>query len=74
MLKIGFVKRMDLNTGSFYIDGEQWAVFELDEKKNIVTFISAYGEAEKQRPQVTLYESKTGKELASYGVFSAVGA
>ena len=69
----GLVKRMDVASGKFYISGPLWEGFELDDKQNIVRFISAYREAEyKGLPQVTLYESRSGKELASYGAFSGV--
>ena len=72
-MKHGLIKRMDLTTGKFYIDGPLWEGFELDAKQNIVKMISWYREAEyKGLPQVTLYESRTGKELASYGVSSGV--
>jgi hypothetical protein len=47
--------------------------FELDAKQNLVKMISWYREAEyKGLLQVTLYESRSGKELASYGAFSGV--
>ena len=69
---LGLIKRMDLRTRSFYINGPLWEVFELDEKENIVRVISMYAKAEHGLPQVTLYESRSGKELASYGVFTGV--
>jgi len=72
-VKQGLVKRMDLRSGKFYIDGPLWEGFELDAKQNIVKMISCYREAEyKGLPQVTVYESRTGKELANYGAFSGV--
>ena len=73
MVNLGLIKRMDVKTGKFYIDGPLWVGFELDAKENIVKVISGYREAEyKGLPQVTLYESRSGKELASYGAFSGV--
>ena len=64
---------MDLVSGKFYIDGPLWEGFELDAKQNIVKVVSWYREAEyKGLPQVTLYHSRSGKELASYGAFSGV--
>ena len=73
MVSVGLIKRMDVTTGKFYIDGPLWVGFELDAKENIVKVISGYREAEyKGLPQVTLYESRSGKELASYGAFSGV--
>jgi hypothetical protein len=73
MVNHGLIKRMDVKTGKFYIDGELWEGFELDAKENIVKVISGYREAEyKGLPQVTLYESRSGKELASFGVLSGV--
>jgi hypothetical protein len=71
-LSVGFIKRMDVKVGKFYVDGELWEGFELDAKQQIVETISAYRDAERGLPQVTLYESRSGKELASYGVFSGV--
>jgi hypothetical protein len=73
MVNLGLIKRMDVKTGKFYVDGPLWEGFELDAKENIVKVISAYREAEyKGLPQVTLYESRSGKELASNGAFSGV--
>ena len=73
MVDLGLIKRMDATTGKFYIDGPLWVGFELDGKENIVKVISGYREAEyKGLPQVTLYESRSGKELANYGAFSGV--
>jgi hypothetical protein len=73
MVNLSLIKRMDVNTGKFYIDGPLWVGFELDGKENIVKVISGYTEAEyKGLPQVTLYESRSGKELANYGAFIAV--
>jgi hypothetical protein len=73
MVNLGLIKRMDVKTGKFYIDGPLWVGFELDGKESIVKTISGYREAEyKGLPQVTLYESRSGKELASYGAFSGV--
>jgi hypothetical protein len=73
MMNFGLIKRMDVKTGKFYIDGPLWIGFELDGKENVVKAISGYREAEyKGLPQVTLYESRSGKELASYGAFSEV--
>jgi hypothetical protein len=64
---------MNVKTGKFYVDGELWEGFELDDKENIVRFVSAYREAEyKGLPQVTLYDSRSGRELANYGAFSGV--
>jgi hypothetical protein len=73
MVNLGLIKRMDVKTGKFYIDGPLWEGFELDAKESVVKTISGYREAEyKGLPQVTLYESRTGKELASYGAFGGV--
>jgi len=73
MVNRGLIKRMDVKTGKFYIYGDLWDGFELNQKENIVKVMSGYREAEyKGLPQVTLYESRSGKELASYGVFSGV--
>ena len=72
MVKQGLIKRMDLATGKIYIDGSLWEGFELDAKQQIVKVISRQRDAEQKLPQVTLYESRSGKELASYGVFSGV--
>ena len=73
MMKQGLIKRMDVATGKFYIYGDLWDGFELDAKQNIVKVISGYRETEyKGLPQVTLYESRSGKELANYGAFSGV--
>ena len=73
LLRTGIVKRMDLATGSFYMDGPLWERTELDRKQNLVKILSWYREAEyKQLPQVTLYDSRSGKELASFGAFSGV--
>jgi len=72
MVKRGLVKRMDVRTGKVYIYGDLWEVFELNEKEQIVKTISEYRDAEQGLPQVTLYESRSGKELASYGAFSGV--
>jgi hypothetical protein len=67
-----FIKRMDTKTGKFYVDGEMWAGFELDAKQQIVEVVSRYRDAEVGLPQVTLYDSRSGKELADYGVFAGV--
>lgn len=72
MVKQGLIKRMDLTTGKIYISGELWEGFELDAKQQIVKVISRQREAEQRLPQVTLYESRSGKELASYGAFTGV--
>ncbi len=73
MVKLGLIKRMDVKTGKFYIDGPMWVGFELDGKEKIVKVISKYREAEyKGLPQVTLYESRSGRELGNYGAFSGV--
>jgi hypothetical protein len=73
VVKQGFIKRMDLERGRFYVDGPLWESFELNDKQNMVKMMSWYREAEyKDLPQVTLYESRSGKELASYGAFSEV--
>jgi hypothetical protein len=67
-----FVKRMDVEAGRFYVDGQLWETFELDNKEQIVKATSQYRDVENGLPQVTLYESRSGNELASYGVFSGV--
>lgn len=72
MVKQGLIKRMDVKTGKFYIYGELWETFELNDKEQLVKTISKYRDAEFGLPQVTLYESRSGKELASYGAFSGV--
>jgi hypothetical protein len=72
MVNLGLIKRMDVKTGTFYIDGPLWEEFELDGMENIVKVISGYRDAAHGLPQVTLYESRSGKELASYGVFLGV--
>ena len=72
MMSLDLVKRMDLKTGKIYINGLLWEGFELDGKENIVKVISGYRDAEYGLPQVTLYESKSGKELASYSAFGGV--
>ena len=66
-VKLGLIKRMDLKTGKIYMDGEMWEGFELDAKKQIVKVISWGRDAERGLPQVTLYDSRSGKELADYG-------
>jgi hypothetical protein len=69
----GFIKRMDLERGYFYVDGPRWEGFELDAKQNLVKIMSWYREAEyRGLPQVTVYESRSGKELANRGAFSGV--
>jgi hypothetical protein len=70
MVSLGLIKRMDVKTGKFYIDGELWEGFELDAQENIVKVISGYREAEYKG--LPLYESRSGKELANYGAFSGV--
>jgi hypothetical protein len=72
MVNQGLIKRMDLTTGKIYIWGTLWQGFELDAKQNLVKIISNERQNEQGLPQVTLYESQTGKELASYGAFSGV--
>jgi len=73
LMESGIVKRIELETGSFYIDGPTWVRSELDAKENLVKILSWYREAEyKGLPQVTLYESRSGRELANYGAFSGV--
>lgn len=72
LVSFGLVKRMDVKTGKFYIDGPLWDGFEFDQKENIVKLISGYRDTQHGLPQVTLYESRSGKELASFGVFSGV--
>ncbi len=71
-MKHGLIKRMDLKTGKIYVDLELWEGFELDAKQNIVKVVSGYRDAEHGLPQVTLYESRSGKELAGYGAFTGV--
>ena len=66
-VKLGLIKRMDLKTGKISMDGEMWEGFELDAKKQIVKVISWGRDAAQGRPQVTLYDSRSGKELAVYG-------
>lgn len=66
------IKRTDIEAGKFYIYGDLWEGFELDAKENIVRVISEHRDAEFGLPQVTLLESRSGKELASYGAFSGV--
>jgi hypothetical protein len=68
----GFVKRVDVKTGKFYVDGELWETFEFNNKEQLVEAISQYRDVEYGLPQVTLYESRSGRELATYGVFSGV--
>jgi hypothetical protein len=72
MVQEGFIKRMDLETGKIYVNGPLWQVFELDEKKQLVRVISTHRQVETGLPQVTLYESRSGKELASYGALTGV--
>ena len=67
-----YIKRTDIEAGKFYIYGDLWEGFELDAKENIVRVISEHRDAEFGLPQVTLLESRSGKELASYGAFSGV--
>ena len=71
--KFELIKRIDVATGKYYIDGELWQGFELDKKEQFVRAMSAYRKIEyKGLPQVTLYDSRSGKELASYGAFTGV--
>ena len=73
MVQHGLIKRMDITTGKFYIDGPLWNVDALGAKENIVKVISGYREAEyRGLPEVTLYDSRSGKELANFEVFSGV--
>jgi hypothetical protein len=72
MVKLGLIKRMDLATGKIYVNGPLWEGFELDKKEQLVKVISNHRKAEEGVPQVTLYDSRTGKELASYGAFTGV--
>jgi len=72
MVNLGLIKRMDVTTGKFYIDGPLWEGFELNQKEMIVKGISGYRNTKHGLPQVTLYESRSGKELANYGPFAGV--
>jgi len=73
LVKTGFIKRINLERGNFYMDGPLWEQIELNEKENLVKIASWYREAEyRGLPQVTLYDSRSGKELGNYGVFSGV--
>jgi hypothetical protein len=36
LVEQGLIKRMDLATDKFYVDGPLWEVFELDAKQDIV--------------------------------------
>jgi hypothetical protein len=72
LVTTGFIKRMNLATGSFYMNGPLWASTELNQKQNMVQILSWYRESEYAgRPEVTLYDSRSGKELATGG-FSGV--
>jgi hypothetical protein len=71
--KFGLIKRMDVKTGKFYIDGPLWEGFELNDKERFVKAISLYREAEdSNHSRVWLYDGRTGKELATYTSFSGV--
>ena len=69
---LGFVERMDLEKGTFDVSDVLWQGFKLNDKETIVKAISQYRDAKRGLPQVTLRDSYSGKELASYGVFSGV--
>ena len=69
LVTTGFIKRMNLATGSFYMNGPLWASTELNQKQNMVQILSWYRESEYAgQPQVTLYDSRSGKELATGGL------
>jgi hypothetical protein len=73
LVKTGFIKRIDVARGSVHMDGPLWESTELNDRQSMVNMISWYREAEYQGlPQVTLYDSRSGKELANYGPFAGV--
>ena len=72
MIALGFIKRVDVQTGKFYVNRELWDGFELDQKEGLVKTMSGYREAEHDLPQVKIYDSRSGTELASFSVFSGV--
>ena len=66
--KFELIKRIEIKTGKFYLDGPLWQGFELTDKKKFIRAMSVYRETEYMGlPQVTLYDSRSGKELANYG-------
>jgi hypothetical protein len=71
-VKHRLIKRIDVEAGKFYVDGRLWERLELDAKEDIVKLISYYREAERGLPRMTLYESRSGKELASFGMCAGV--
>jgi hypothetical protein len=58
--------------GKVYVDGAEWAAYPIDGKENLVKFMSMYRDEKVCLPQVTIYDSHSGRELASYGVFGGV--
>jgi hypothetical protein len=72
-LESQLVRRFNVDQGQFYVDGLSWSAAELDKKEDLVRILSRYREGHyKGLPQVTLYDSRSGRELGSYGVFSGV--
>jgi len=66
------IRRYDVNTGNFYINRELWDGFERKLKERIVRIISRHRDGTRGLPQVSLYDSRTGKKLADVGAFSKV--
>lgn len=74
----GFVTRTDGGARSIagasriYVDGRLWAGFKVDQKEDLITFLSRYRRAHENLPQVTLYDDTSGRELGSYGALMGV--
>jgi len=73
MQSSGLITRMDGGARSMpgaariYVDGPTWAGFKVDDKEDIIRFLSRYRDALEGRPQVALLDDRSGRELASYG-------
>lgn len=69
----GLITRMDGGARSIpgaariYVDGPLWAGFKVDQKEDLIRFLSRYRDSLEGRPQVELIDDRSGRELASYG-------
>ncbi|KPJ51547.1 hypothetical protein AMJ39_09715 [candidate division TA06 bacterium DG_24] len=64
---LGFIRRMDLGTGNFYVEPQLWAAAEPQVKMNIVTTLSEYSELSGKSPLVEVKDADSGQTLAKAG-------
>jgi hypothetical protein len=64
--------RFDVERGEFYVEGISWSATTIDDKRNMVRLFSHYRDLKRGLPQVTVLDSRSGRTLADFGVFSGV--